>query len=74
MTTAERQRIDFSVFLMHQLAKRWNRSVPDVYLALEQAGALSNYIYPSYDVLHTLSGEYLTDDVTDYVREHGVRI
>lgn len=74
MTTLERQKLDFSVFLMHRLAESWGRPVPDVYLVLNRTGALRDYIYPGYDVLHTLGSDYLVEDLTGYVRDRGVQV
>lgn len=74
MTTLERDQLDFSVFLIHRLAETWKKPVADVYKALDETGALSDYIYPGYDMLHTLGKEYLIDDLTDYVRERGYAV
>ncbi|KAA8819857.1 hypothetical protein CSQ85_03980 [Bifidobacterium rousetti] len=74
MTTLERQQVDFSVFLIHQLARKWRKSSPEVYAILDRTDALNRYIFPAYDVLHTLGSDYLTDDLTEYVRAKGVDV
>ena len=42
-----------------------------VYEKLKQSGVLSGYIIPAYDVLHTFSGQYITDELIDCLREKG---
>lgn len=66
--------IDFSVFVLHHLARAWGMSVPDAYSALDDVGIIEGYLVPCYDVLHTLSSEYLVEDLTDLARERGVRL
>jgi hypothetical protein len=44
----------------------------DVYTRLKNSGILTEYIIPSYDVLHTFSKEYLMEDLMDYMKEKGV--
>ena len=44
----------------------------EVYLRLKTSGILSEYIVPSYDVLHTFGKEYLMEDLTSFMREKGV--
>lgn len=63
--------IDFAMFLMYRLSEAWGIPVASVYRKLEGCGALSNYIFPFYDVLHTQGSEYLVEDLTEYVRRRG---
>ena len=46
----------------------------EVYKILNSTGILDHYIIPYYDVLHTLGKEYLVEDITDFVREKGIRL
>lgn len=71
MSETTRHEIDFGMFLMYRLAEYWNKPVTHVYRMLTDSGALSDYIIPFYDVLHTLGEEYLVEDVTNYVRARG---
>ena len=41
-------------------------------LLAEKSNILSNYIVPSYDVLHTQSKQYIVDDIVSLMREEGV--
>jgi hypothetical protein len=43
-----------------------------VYRRLKKSGILTDYIVPSYDVLHTFGKEYLMENLTEYMREKGV--
>jgi hypothetical protein len=43
-----------------------------VYRRLKKSDILTDYIVPSYDVLHTFGKEYLMEDLTEYMREKGV--
>lgn len=63
--------IDFVMFVIYRLSESWKRPVSEVYSILVSSGALNNYLIPHYDVLHTLGAEYLAEDLTLYVRNHG---
>ncbi len=62
--------IDFVMFVMYRLSESWGVPVLDVYRTLKSTGALSNYIMPCFDVLHTLGAEYLVCDISEYVKNH----
>lgn len=64
--------IDFVTYCIGNLSRRLNLSAVEVYLRLKQSGILTDYIVPSYDVLHTFGKEYLMEDLTEYMREKGV--
>lgn len=64
--------IDFVTYCIGNLSRRLNLSAGDVYRRLKQSGILTDYIIPSYDVLHTFSKEYLLDDLIEYMREKEV--
>lgn len=64
--------IDFVTYCIGNLARRLNLSQLDVYTRLKNSGILTEYIIPSYDVLHTFSKEYLMEDLMDYIKEKGV--
>lgn len=69
-----KKELKFSIFLIHNLADRWNKSPADVYDILNRTHILDDYIFVCYDTLHTLGAEYLIDDITDFVKEKGVDI
>ena len=64
--------IDFVTYCIGNLSRRLNSSAGDVYRRLKQSGILTDYIIPSYDVLHTFSKEYLLEDLIEYMREKEV--
>ena len=64
--------IDFVTFCIGNLSRRLNLSAGEVYRRLKKSGILTDYIVPSYDVLHTFGKEYLMEDLTEYMREKGV--
>lgn len=64
--------IDFVTYCIGNLSRRLNLSAGDVYRRLKQSGILTDYIIPSYDVLHTFSKEYLLEDLIEYMREKEV--
>ena len=64
----------FVVFMVHVLAFAWQRQPSDVYLLLKESGALSQYMMPCYDTLHTMGEKYLVKDITGYVRERGYNV
>jgi energy-converting hydrogenase A subunit M len=61
----------FSIYILHQVAKSWNKSVPDTYQILVDTGILDEYIIEAYDTLHTMGKEYLITDITEFARERG---
>ena len=57
--------IDFVTYCIGNLARRLGISAGEVYRKLKDSGILTEYIVPSYDVLHTFSKEYLMEDLTE---------
>ena len=64
--------IDFVTYCIGNLSRRLGLNVRDVYQRLKTSGILTDYIIPSYDVLHTFSKEYLMEDLVDFMKEKGV--
>ena len=64
--------IDFATYCIGNLSRRLGIPSHEVYQRLKSSGILTEYIIPSYDVLHTFSKEYLLEDLTEYLREKGV--
>ena len=74
MTQCTVEEKDFSVFLIHRLAERWRKSVPETYSILNNTDILDGYIIKCYDTLHTLGSEYLMEELTEFAREKGVAV
>lgn len=70
----ERKKLDFAVFLVHALAEAWKVLPRDAYRTLADCGALDGYVWPCYDVLHTMGRQALVDDLTGYAREKGFAV
>lgn len=64
--------IDFVTYCIGNLSGRLGLNARDVYQRLKTSGILTDYIIPSYDVLHTFSKEYLMEDLVDFMKEKGV--
>lgn len=64
----------FSLFVIYQLAEKWSKTPPEVYKILDNTHILDDYIIMCYDMLHTLGTEYLTEDITEFVKEKGVQV
>ena len=74
MTREDSQKLYFTVFLINHLADKLNESVSEIYRKLKQVNAISGYIEPCYDVLHTLGAEYLMEDLQEYAKLRGVTL
>ena len=68
----ERRELAFTIFLIHQLAEAWEKSPAEVYAILKAGNIINGYIVPCYDILHTLGGQYLVEDISGLVRERGL--
>lgn len=66
--------LDFSVFMIHALAEKWNKKPTEVYKILNTTGIFDSYIIGCYDTLHTQGKEYLVEDVTEFVNDKGVKL
>lgn len=61
--------LDFTVYCIGSIADALKTNAREVYQLLKDSGILTNYIIPSYDVLHTFSKEYLVDDIVSLMKE-----
>ncbi len=66
--------LSFSVYIIHHLAHAWGVSPPSVYKTLNDTHIMDDYILGCYDTLHTQGEQALVNDITDFVREKGVKI
>ena len=73
MHMCNKKELSFSIFMIYSLADKWKMSPAKVYKILNSTGILDDYIIKCYDVLHTQGKEYLVEDITDFVKEKGVR-
>jgi hypothetical protein len=69
-----KEELEFAVFCIESLALALHKSPPEVYQMLNrQSSILTDYIIPSYDVLHTQGREYIVNDILEVVRERGLK-
>lgn len=66
--------LTFALFVIYKLAASWKRTPADVYGILMDTKIFDEYIVECYDCLHTLGGEYLTEDITEIARARGANI
>ena len=66
--------MQFSVFLIHQLAESWHKRPAYVYELLNKSQILDDYIIKCYDTLHTQGSRALIEDITEFVREKGIAV
>lgn len=66
--------LDFTIFVLYQLADAWHIPAYKAYEILNKSGALKNYLIPCYDALHTQGSQYLVEDLTEYVQEKGFTV
>ena len=67
-------KVEFVTYCIGNLSRRLGVTAGEGYRRLKQAGILTGYIVPSYDVLHTFGKEYLMEDLTEYMKEKGVLV
>lgn len=66
--------VDFVTYCIGKLAVHLKRDEASVYCLLADAGIITGYIVPCYDVLHSFGEQYLMDDITSCMRERGITI
>ncbi len=66
--------MQFSVYIIYQLSLIWGKNPSEVFQILNQTKILDEYIIAHYDVLHTQGSYALVDDISDFVREKGIKI
>ncbi len=74
MSKEESDELYFVVFLINHLADKLDESVSSIYKKLKSVNAISDYIIPCYDVLHTQGAEYLMEDLQEYAKLRGVTL
>lgn len=70
----DQDEIFFIVWLLNHVARAWGKSTSETYRLLESVGIVSGYLYPSYDVLHTMGREALVEDITLLARKRGLSV
>ena len=65
---------EFVVFCIENLADRLGVSGSVIFNKLNDIGAISGFLYPSYDSLHTQSKDYILDEIQTYTPSHNFSI
>lgn len=68
----DKEVLEFVTYCISKLGQFLNMPQSEVYKRLKNSGILTDYIIPSYDVLHTFSSRYLMEDITEFMKEKGV--
>ena len=65
--------LEFSIFCIEEVAAKLQLPGNVVYdMLTKKSRILSDYIVPSYDVLHTQGKQYIVDDIISLMKEEGV--
>ena len=63
--------LDFATFCIGAVSERLGVDQPTVYRMLKDSNILDGYIVAAYDVLHTFSPAYITNDLIETLKEKG---
>jgi hypothetical protein len=66
----EDRKTEFVVFCIENTAERLKCSGNDVITALDKTHGVEDFLYPSYEALHTQGKDYIVDEVIDYLKAH----
>ena len=66
----ENRKTEFAVFCIENTAERLKCSGNDVITALDMTHGVEDFLYPSYEALHTQGKEYIVDEVIGYLETH----
>lgn len=74
MTEHDKDVIFFVVWLLNAVSKAWGKPTAEVYRLLQEVDIVNGYLFPCYDVLHTMGKEALVEDVTLLARKRGIAV
>ena len=67
--------LEFAIFCIENVADALSADPQRVYRAIaEESDVLYNYILPEYEMLHTLSKEYIVADILEVMSEKSVAV
>lgn len=67
-----KQELEFILFCVDFVAQKLNQSPDVIYDKLKSSGLLQDYLIENYQVLHSLSKDYLVDDIIGIMTEKGL--
>ena len=68
METTDRA-TEFVVFCIENTAMRLGISGDELYREMKRLNAVEEFLYPSYQTLHTQSKEYIVDEVLSFLKQ-----
>ena len=66
--------VEYVTAVIGALSMRQGLPCSRIYRSLKAAGLIDNYLVKCYDVLHTLSLEYVAEDVVRYMEKKGLEL
>ena len=66
-----KKQIDYVTCVIGTLALMTGKSCSWIYNKLHTSGLINDYLVAAYDVLHTLSLEYVAEDVIELMKKKG---
>ena len=66
-----KNQLDYVTCVIGALALMTGKSCSSIYTKLKSAGIIKDYLVGAYDVLHTFSLEYVTQDVIELMKKKG---
>lgn len=61
----------FAIFVLHAIAEKYKKLPSYIYKILIETGAMEEYIFEYYDVLHTMGKKAIVGDLEEYVKHRG---
>ncbi|WP_252254595.1 DUF3791 domain-containing protein [Clostridium sp. ZBS12] len=74
MVSCDKRELEFSVFIINKLSDYLKKPESEIYKILSETNILDDYIIKCYDVLHTIGNEYLMEDITELIKERGIKL
>lgn len=65
---------EFLVFCIENLADRLDVPGSVIFNKLNSIGAISGFLYPSYESLHTQSKDYILNEIQAYISSHNLNV
>lgn len=69
-----KNQIDYITCVIGALALMTGQSCSWIYQKLNTAGIIKDYLAPAYDILHTLSLEYVAEDIIQLMKRKGIAL
>lgn len=66
------KQIEYSVFCIEHVAEQLGKTGAEVFNLLNESGLLRDYIFPSYEALHTQSKQYIVEEIISVLKERNL--